>query len=297
MIREIEGLFKQQARAWPQLAKGIEGLARAQTRKVRIDWFDIFVRHIPHRAGSTTAAVDRESVAKRACFLCSGNLPPEEQGVPFDERFTIYCNPFPIVDHHLTIAHTEHCMQRIANQYGTMLDITTALPGYFVIYNGPECGASAPDHMHFQAGSRGLFPIEQDTIGISELAVPNYGRNVFLLRGRDRSALIDQMYCTIELLAGTTGKRPEPLVNIAAFHEGGEWVTYLFPRGKHRPVAFDSGELTVSPASIDLCGIFVVPMAHDFEKITGDAIAEIFREVTLPDEQFREVADKLENQR
>ena len=297
MIHELEELFKRQARAWPHLARGLEGLACAKTRPVRIDWFDIFVRHIPHRVGSTTAAVDRESVAKRPCFLCAANLPAEEEGVQFDEDFTIYCNPFPIVDRHLTIAHRDHGLQRIAGQVGTMLDLAAALPGYFVIYNGPECGASAPDHLHFQAGSRGLLPIEKDTAGLTGGTVPNYGRKVFLFRGRDRSALIDRIDRAIELLAKTSSTRKEPLVNIAIFHESGKWTTYLFPRGKHRPEVFHTGELTVSPASIDLCGIFVVPLAPDFERITGDAIDAIFREVTLPDVQFREVAEKLENER
>ena len=237
MIHEIEELFKRQARAWPQFAKGIGGLARAQTRTVRIAWFDIFIRHIPHRLGSTTAAVDRESVAKRPCFLCPGNLPPEEEGLEFDQDFTIYCNPFPIVERHLTIAHREHGLQRIANQFGNMLDLAAALPGYFVIYNGPECGASAPDHMHFQAGLRGLFPIENDTAGltvgqaflpVTVFTVPNYGRNVFLFRGRDRSALIDRIDRAIELLAETTGKRSEPLVNMAVFHEGGDGSRICF---------------------------------------------------------------------
>ncbi len=296
MIHGLEDLFKRQARAWPQLAKGLEGLARAKTRTVRIDWYEIFIRHIPHRVVSTTAAVDRESVAKRPCFLCVGNLPPEEEGIQFED-FTIYCNPFPIVDHHLTIAHREHGSQRIANQFGSMLDLAAALPGYFVSYNGPECGASAPDHLHFQAGSRGLSPIEKDTAGLTGVTVPNYGRNVLLLRGRERSALIDRMDRAIELLAETTGKRAEPMVNIAVFHERGEWATYLFPRGKHRPEVFHTGELIVSPASIDLCGTFVVPLEHDFEKITGDAIRAIFREVTLPDDQFREVVEKLESKR
>src|SRR5208337_1939718 len=120
-------------------------------------------------------------------------------------------------------------------------------------------------------------------------------RNVFKIRGRDRSALIDRVDRAIALLAESTGKRPEPLVNIAVFHERGEWVTYLFPRGKHRPQVFHTGELMVSPASIDLCGIFVVPLAHDFARIAGDAISAIFREVTLPDDQFQEVARKLES--
>src|SRR5258708_17838941 len=100
-----------------------------------------------------------------------------------------------------------------------MLNLAAALPGYFVIYNGPECGASAPDHMHFQAGSRRLFPIEKDTAGLTGATVRNYGRNVFLLRGRDRSDLIARMDRAIDLLAETTDKRTEPLVNIAVFHE------------------------------------------------------------------------------
>ena len=214
----------------------------------------------------------------------------------FDSDFTIYCNPFPIVDHHLTIVHREHGVQHIVNRFGNMLDLAAALPGYFVIYNGPECGASAPDHMHFQAGSRGLFPIEKDSAELTGVTMPNYERKVFLLRGQDRSALIHRMDRAIDLLAETTGKRAEPLVNIAVFHERGEWVTYLFPREKHRPEVFHTGELTVSPAAIDLCGIFVVPLAQDFERITGEAIAAIFREVTLPDGQFQEVAAKLESE-
>jgi hypothetical protein len=127
--------------------------------------------------------------------------------------------------------------------------------------------------------------------------VPKYARNVFLLRGRERSALIGRMHRAIDLLAEITGQRAEPLVNIAAFYESGGWVTYLFPRSKHRPEVFHTGELTVSPASIDLCGVFVVPLAQDFERITGDAVAAIFREITLSDGVFQEVAEKLESER
>jgi len=297
MIRQLESLMSRQQRAWLQLAQGIDSLARAKTRSVRIDWFDIDIRHIPHRLTSTAAPVDRESVAKRPCFLCADNLPIEEEGVQFGEDFTIYCNPFPIVAKHLTIAHKKHCQQRIANQFGTMLDLAATLPGYFVIYNGPDCGASAPDHMHFQAGSRALLPIVKDTVGLTGVTIPNYVRNAFLFRGSVRSALIERMDLAIELLAVTTGRRLEPLVNIAVFHERGEWVIHLFPRAKHRPEVFYTGELTVSPAAIDLCGIFVVPLANDFERITGEAIAAIFEEITLPYVQFREVAEMLESSR
>ena len=294
MLGEIESLFDRQRRAWPQLANGLNGLAQAKTRRIRIDWFDVFVRHIPHRLVSTTAPVDQKSVAKRPCFLCPPNLPPEEEGLRFDQDFTIYCNPFPIVDRHLTIAHRRHCPQRIANHSADLLNLAAKLPGYFVVYNGPECGASAPDHLHFQAGSRQLFPIELDTAGVFGVTVPDYARKLFLLRERDRSALVERIDRALDLLAEITG-RAEPLVNIAAYCEKGEWVTYVFPRGKHRPEAFHTGELIVSPASIDMCGIFVVPLARDFRRITGKIIANIFREVTLPDAHFEEVVRKLES--
>jgi Domain of unknown function (DUF4922) len=293
MLNEIDSLFENQRQSWPRLARGVEGLANAQTRRTRIDWFDVFVRHIPHRVASTTAPVDRESVAKRPCFLCAGNLDPEERGVPFNEDYTIYCNPFPIIDHHLTIVYGKHENQHIAGQAGTMLDLAAALPGYFVIYNGPECGASAPDHMHFQAGLRESFPIEKEMAAVNGVCVGKYARNLFVFRDSDRSALTDKIDRTIELLAAVTHKRPEPLINIAIFHQSREWTVYLFPRGKHRPQVYYSGELTVSPASIDLCGLFVVPLAKDFERISGNDIDSIFREVTLPDALCKEVAAQL----
>ena len=293
MLNEVDSLFENQRRSWPRLARGVEGLAHAQTRQTHIDWFDVYVRHIPHRVASTTAPVDRESVAKRPCFLCAGNLDPEERGVPFDKDYTIYCNPFPIIDHHLTIVYGKHESQHIAGQVGIMLDLAAALPGYFVIYNGPECGASAPDHMHFQAGLRDVFPIEKEMAGVNGVCVGNYARNLFVFRDSDRSTLTNKIDRTIELLAGVTQKRPEPLINIALFHQSREWTVYVFPRGKHRPQVYHSGELTVSPASIDLCGLFVVPLAKDFERISGNDIDSIFREVTLPDALCKEVAAKL----
>jgi Domain of unknown function (DUF4922) len=293
MVDEIEELFKNQVQTWPRLARGIQGLAQAQTRAVRIDWFDVFIRHIPHRAVSTTAAVDPESISRRPCFLCAGNLDPEERGIPFGKDFVIYFNPFPIVERHLSIVHREHGLQHIAGEIGNLLDMAAALPGYFVLYNGPQCGASAPDHMHFQAGLRTLFPIEKDAADVRGFAILNYARNVFVFRNSDRTWLIREFDRAIDLLMQVTGKSPEPLINIAAFHHDREWSVFLFPRLKHRPNAYYTGELTVSPGTIDLCGIFVAPFEKDFTRISGDDIAAIYREVTLPDAMFDEVAAKL----
>lgn len=293
MEHEVDNLFRSQIKTWPLLARGVEGLQQAQTRQVSIDWFQIYIRHIPHRVVSTTAAVDRESIAKRPCFLCAENLYPEQKGLEFNGDYAIYCNPFPIVDRHLTIVHRRHEMQHIAGEMDTMLDIASALPNYFVIYNGPECGASAPDHMHFQAGSRELFPIEKDTAEKRGIRIPNYARNVLVFRESNKSVLAERLYKTIELLSEITRKRPEPLVNIAATSGDGGWTVYLFPREKHRPRVFHTGELTVSPASIDLCGIFVVPLERDFARIAGADVASIFREVTLSDDLVQEVVSKL----
>jgi len=294
MIDEIERLFERQRRAWPLLAKGLEGLALAATRTLRIDWYDVYLRHVPHRIASTTAEVDRVSVAKRPCFLCAANLPPEEEGMRFGNDFTIYCNPFPIVERHLTIAHRAHIPQRIANQFETMLELAAVLPGYFVIYNGPECGASAPDHMHFQAGSRALFPIEKDAAGRRGITLPNYGRHLLIFRERSRTEAANKVIRSLELLAEIVDAQDEPMVNLAVVYDKGEWITYMFPRGNHRPQVFYTGELTISPATIDLCGILAVPVARDFEKISGAAVSAIFREVTLPEVQFRKVAEQLE---
>jgi hypothetical protein len=298
VIEAIERLFERQLKVWPLLASGTEGLARARTRQVGIDWFEVHVRHIPHRVISTTAAVDRASIERRPCFLCRQNMPPQQEGVEFNQDFTIYCNPYPIVDRHVTIVHREHRPQRIAGQLEAFLDIAKALQTYFVIYNGPECGASAPDHLHFQAGLRNLFPIERDAKNIGGPTIPNYARNVFLFRGNDRKQLAEQIENTIGLLAAVTGKSDEPLINIAAFHDlKTRWNVYLFPRGKHRPEDFHTGELTVSPASIDLCGIFVAPLEKDFARISGHDIKSIFREVTLSDEQMKQVLARQEGHR
>src|SRR5215468_3224683 len=116
MLDAVEELFEQQIASWPLLARGTEALKRAQTRSVDVNGYEVIVRHLPHRIVSTTAAVDRDSVAKRPCFLCAANLPLEEKGLEFNSELTIFCNPFPILDRHLTVVHREHRPQRIAGQ-------------------------------------------------------------------------------------------------------------------------------------------------------------------------------------
>ena len=294
LVSDIDHLLADQIANWPLLTRGVAGLRASQTRVERVAGRDLYVRHIPHRITSTTAAVDAASIAKRPCFLCSANLPKEEHGIPFDSEFAIYCNPFPILDRHLTIVRVDHRPQRIAGSFPAMLRLAEALPDSFIIYNGPRCGASAPDHMHFQACSRELFPIERDSRGIAGPSMPNYSRRVFVLRDRSFSELADRLEGLMEILQGVTHSDGEPMVNIAAYFEDGEWTAFVFPRGRHRPKSYETGERTVSPATIDLSGVLVVPVEKDFLAIHGPEIEKIFEEVTLPEAEFEDALVRLQ---
>lgn len=297
LVAAVGRLFEHQLDSWPMLRSGVDGLAAAQTKTFRIRWFDVVVRHIPHRIASTTAPVDEASLKGRQCFLCPENLPSEERAVAFDADWIIFCNPFPILDRHLSIVNRRHTPQRIAGQLAAMLELAEALPGYFVIYNGPECGASAPDHLHFQACSRTLLPIQHDVARSCGFVLNDYGRRVLVFHGGDKEALVRQLDRTVGILSAVTQRRLEPLINIAAFKGAGAWTACVFPRGKHRPQVFQTKELTVSPAAIDLCGIFVVPLERDFAKITANDIEGIFEEVTLPEDQFALAVSRLEEKR
>jgi hypothetical protein len=250
------------------------------------------LRHIPHRIRSTTAAVDAAAIAKRPCFLCAANLPTEQRGVALNAEFSAYCNPFPIMEGHLTLIHDDHIPQAVAGRTGALLDFTASLTDWLAVYNGPECGASAPDHLHFQAvprriGAGPVFSIERDIDAHGGRSISDEVRRVFVARDRDRSRLIDRLDALIAILAALSGKKPEPMLNIAAFADAGDgWTVCVFPRSRHRPRVFETGELTVSPASVDLAGVFVVPDPADYEKMTGGDVAAILDEVTLPKDLF-----------
>ena len=286
-------LFRQQAGAWPLLRAGLDGLARARTRPVAACGAEILLRHIPHRVASTTAAVDPSSIARRPCFLCAANRPPEQKGLELADRFTLLCNPFPIVERHLTVVHAEHRPQAIHDRVGAMLDLAAELPGSFTVYNGPRCGASAPDHLHLQAGSRSSLPVVREAAGRPGPALQAYGMRALLLRG-EKARVVGETERALYHLAAVTGREGEPWCNAAAWREEDKsFALVLYPRSKHRPDAFHTGELTVSPASLDMSGLLVVPLLRDFERLTGEDVAAVYREVTLEAGEFHEVVERL----
>jgi len=293
-VRQVEYLFTHQVSAWPLLRSGLESLSRVRVRELRIRWFEVLVRHIPHRIDSTTAKVDPESISQRPCFLCPDKLPEEERGIEFGDDFVLLCNPYPILDRHLAIVRKEHTPQRITGEFSAMLDLSRILPGFVVVYNGPECGASAPDHLHFQACLHRGLPVIADVSRVSGMSIEDYARNVLVLKGFDRVWLSERFEAVMERLSKTDPNRPEPMVNVVAFFADKEWVVMVFPRGKHRPTAYSSGELIFSPASIDLCGVPVLPVEDDFKKVGSTMIEKIFMEVTMDSDVFGDVVRDLE---
>jgi ATP adenylyltransferase/5',5'''-P-1,P-4-tetraphosphate phosphorylase II len=292
----VEGLAEQQLATWPMLRDGVAGLARVEYRGLRVRGSDVLAQFNPQRIVSTGAKVDAAAIKQRPCFLCAENLPPEERGIAFGADFVALYNPFPVLPRHLVITSRRHIPQAIEGNFGTLLDLALDLGGeFFVAYNGAACGASAPDHLHFQACERKSLPIIREVetwerrslsndSGVETFTLKDYRLNALITRGNNRAALIEWFDRALRRLAEITGAESEPMINLVVTRDGGRWTVIVFPRGKHRPdryFAEGDAKLTVSPAAIDLAGVLVVPQPDHFAKITPRDAEEIYAEVTL----------------
>ena len=167
------GLLQQQRMVWELLRKGYDSLQSVKTKVFEFDGFQVKVQFNPGRMTSTAAKVDPNSIRERKCFLCTDNLPPAQRGIPCDGDYLVLCNPFPIFPEHFTIASLHHTPQVIRDSFAAFLQITRDLGArYTVFYNGPRCGASAPDHLHFQAGNRSFLPIDAEYAALIGSAAP-----------------------------------------------------------------------------------------------------------------------------
>lgn len=303
-----ENLFESQFREWPLARDNYGQLDSVRIRKITFPGYEIAVQFNPGRIVSSAAKVDAGSIKARPCFLCEENRPPEQRGLPFGSDYIILINPFPIFRRHLTIVNRTHMPQQIEGNFVSMLSLAEALPGYVIFYNGPQCGASAPDHLHFQAGNRGFLPVEKDagnpglcsTVASSEgveLRLWNsYGRGMLTLAGSDSSALGTAFGLFYRRFAATQPERPEPMLNILAYHTGGRWTIHIIPRRLHRPSCYFAGEpgrILLSPASVDMGGVFITPREEDYNKITAADISSILEEVCLSDGEIKSLTEGL----
>jgi hypothetical protein len=312
LAARVAALLAHQRDHWPLLREGYEAFHRMETKRLKVEEADVVVQHNPGRVRSTAAAVDKDSVSARPCFLCAENLPPGEKGIEYGE-LVILCNPYPVLDRHLSIVHRDHGEQKIEGNVGTMLELARDLgPGYFVLYNGPQCGASAPDHLHFQACSSALLPINdhlfdeepvwsEDCAACEESAARTFelftlggcGRTTIVLRGGNPAELEGWVYRLIAEL-GRQDETAEPMLNVVVTFSNRVWTLYVFPRARHRPACFfaeGDARLTISPGAIDMAGVVVVPEREHFDKLDGERLAAIYREVSRDEQIVNEMLD------
>ncbi len=303
---DAEKLLNEQLNEWELARKNFEALKGVRNKDFDFGGFKVRVQFNPARIQSTAAKVDAKSIQERKCFLCSGNLPSEQRGLPFGTEYQILANPFPIFPKHFTIPTYAHVDQLILDRYADMLDLAKNLETYSIFYNGPKCGASAPDHAHFQAGNTGFMPLEEDVkhvlnelvyrdVDINVYLLKNYMRNAFLIESRSKEQAVKFFRNLYSLLDIPEGDK-EPMLNIITWFEGESWYSAVFPRAKHRPACFyaeGDDNLLISPASVDMGGVFITPQEKDFDKITADDISQIYKEVCISDEKVKQIVGEI----
>lgn len=308
----ISQLFEEQLSSWEQAGNNYKALEGVVAKEVLVDGFPFKVQFNPARIVSSAAKVDAKSIQERKCFLCAANRPAIQKGIDYiyggdsGNPYTVLINPFPIFPRHLTIPVVAHQDQLIAGRFDAMLDLAAHMPEYSLFYNGPKCGASAPDHFHFQAGNRGFLPLEANLPSMPRtILYEEEGTKVFSIkksingliviessRREVAAEMFDIIYSLLEVKEG----EKEPMLNILCWYKGGVWTTALFIRSKHRPSHyFEEGEknILISPASVDLGGVFITPLEKDFVKMGSAEIKEILSEVCISFDELAELAKKI----
>lgn len=298
-------LLDAQKVSWDMLAHGYEALERVRVREVLCDGFSVRLHHNPARIKSTTAPIDLKSINARPCFLCLENLPENQQGILYRQNFMVLCNPFPITTHHYTIPHIKHMPQSCNEIVATFLNMAKDFhPGFNVFYNGPESGASAPDHLHFQATPAGILPVEKDINdsakrlfitrinGVSLFNLQTVGRGIILIEGAYSEAVARMLTNIISAMKSILSTPGEPKMNLLGSYHGTTWQIAIFPRQKHRPGIFFlpvNERILISPGLVEMGGIVVTPVEKDFHIVDHDLIQEIYKEVSVDAEIIQKI--------
>jgi ATP adenylyltransferase/5',5'''-P-1,P-4-tetraphosphate phosphorylase II len=305
-------LFSIQKEHWPMLAAGYKSLETIKSKSFQFDGFKIKAQFNAGRITSTSAKVDPKSISERKCFLCSDNLPEEQKGILYNDKYIILCNPFPIFSEHFTLTYKKHEPQRIIDTFTDMLDLSKDISKYYsVIYNGPRCGASAPDHLHFQAGNKFFMPIDDEfnqikneygkviyeDDALSFYSIDDGVRKFVSIESLNKQLVINTFNKFYKTYSELMNEEQEPMINLISFYEEEfGWRVIIFLRAKHRPAVFfaeDERKMLVSPAAIDLGGVCVFPREEDFNHITKEMIADIFKEVFVDENKFEVILQKL----
>ncbi len=302
-------LLEQQTRTWPQLGENYRARESARVRELQGDGFLVRLQYNPQRMISSGAKVDAQSIQARPCFLCLENLPELQQGISYRDDFLVLCNPAPIFAQHYTIAHAQHRPQALAEPIASLLQLAKDFsPHFTVFYNGPQCGASAPDHLHFQACPAGAIPAEtqihetthrllvKTVLGVAVHKIQKLGRKMLLLAGFEEDAMALALLRTFAAMKEAMGGTDEPMMNLICSFRDDLFQVLIFPRRKHRPDAyFREGEerVFISPASVDMGGLIITPIEKDCLQVDAPLVASIFREVSITSETLRRIFSLL----
>jgi ATP adenylyltransferase/5',5'''-P-1,P-4-tetraphosphate phosphorylase II len=312
IVGALDALLRQQRESWPLLRRGYDGLARVRTRSVAFDGYELRIQFNPGRITSSAAKVDERTISERPCFLCTGNLPSEQRALSHGSDYLLLCNPFPIFPVHFTIPHREHRPQRIVSAFGAFLALARDVGhGFVVFYNGPRCGASAPDHLHFQAGTSASLPIVGELPQIIRrwgesvnagdpadvhIVSEGYGRRFVVLEGSDVKGVEALFGRVMEALQEIRPETEEPMVNILAWCSSGRWTVVVAPRAQHRPSFYGAeGEdrILLSPAAVDFGGMLITPLERDFDRLTREQIQQMFEEICWGRTEMARLRHKL----
>jgi len=292
------GLFQQQLSNWELARNNYKSLKTVQTKSFDFGDYSVKVQFNPARMVSSGAKVDAKTISERPCFLCAANRPAEQRAIEFGD-YEILVNPFPIFPEHFTIPRKEHTPQQIKPFFSDMLELAKAMDDYLIFYNGPQCGASAPDHMHFQAGSKDFLPLLNDYFRLKDthtdllvstekmqlFQMTDYGRAVYVIESTDSENAQDSFEKLYDRLSLTLskGEGTEPLMNIVCIYKNSKWFVFVLPRKAFRPWQYSAEgdkQLLISPATVEMCGIFITPVESHFEKISKDDVLSILEQLS-----------------
>lgn len=302
----ISRFFNRQLEVWTDARHRFRDLKYVETRQfsdqLKLQWN-------PARIVSTGAKIDKKTLGERPCFLCDKNRPKEQMSKQIDEKFHLLVNPFPILPVHFTIPARKHQPQLIYKNYGEMHRFISLHSDLMVFYNGPKCGASAPDHLHFQAGTNGILPLQTNwqrlSRNLTDIISLNDEEKISVVRDFivpafviiSKSAESDEaLFRRLYKAMPQRGDETEPMMNIISWRKGEEFISVVIPREKHRPEAYfaeGDAQFVVSPGALDMSGLIITPREEDFRKLTEEKALSLLQECGVSEEKMNAIIAKL----
>ena len=301
--------FHRQLQTWEDVRQRYRELEDVETRELMTDDIAMAVQWNPARIRSTGAKIDAKSIAERPCFLCAKNRPKEQMHRVVDRAYELLVNPFPILPVHITLPTLAHQPQRILPMIGELLHLARRNRDLTILYNGPRCGASAPDHAHLQAVSSGELPLQRSWQRLSRNLVEVYkcedDEGIWHIAGYPAAALVikghsvercEQLFKLLYRSLPPSEDHTEPMMNVIAWSSGDDLLCVVLPRKKHRPdcyTATGEAQYIISPGAVDMGGLIITPREEDFRRLTPEVVTGIYREVSVSEEQLQDIIKRI----